>query len=106
MTNDLTMMIERLEEQSEYLESNLSKNVQQIRSMGARALTQLKRARRDISSLPHSTDWMKELLHTVDLLGEIERFLNDLECIRTFPNKSEEMVSLESIMEQDVYNSI
>jgi len=100
MRSDLVPMTKRLEEQLGRLENELRDNVRKVRKMESQALIGLGRARKRLSSLSASPDWMAELLHIIDVLGDIERFINKVNSIESANIEMEE-VSLESLMECD-----
>jgi len=100
MINDLVVVTKRLEEQLKRIENGLSRNMRRVHKMESQALLQIREMRGEVSNLSTSRNWMTKLLHTIDSLGEIEKFLNKLENIGNFSDDvGVEEVSLEGLME-------
>ena len=95
MEKDLKQVAKRVDEQLKKLTQRLLENSKRVKRMENYASVQLSKAMNDLNNLPKSNDWMRNLLSIIDILGEVERFVEKIDDVGDIEDFEE--ISLEKI---------
>jgi hypothetical protein len=99
MRVNLDQVSQRIEVQLTRLEQSLIANTRRLKMLESYAAERIDMVRASLPVLPESSDWERRLLHTVDMLGEIEDLLSKFDGVNLDSLDRTNEISLEEIMD-------